>query len=106
MGDWVFGCDICQDVCPWNSFAHATDEPRYAAREGIAEASAREWLEVPVDEWRRRFKGSAVKRAKFDGWLRNAVRAAAHAATSPPEPPLPAIRARTVSRPEPPEARR
>ncbi len=85
MGDWVFGCDVCQDVCPWNKFAVPTDEPRYAPREGVDVASAQEWLEVPLDEWRRRFKGSAVKRAKFEGFLRNAAQAAASAAASAAE---------------------
>lgn len=75
FGSWIFGCDICQDVCPWNKFKQPAHEPRYAARDGVADTELEEWLEIDLDEFRRRFRNSPVKRAKFEGFKRN-VRAA------------------------------
>ncbi|CAN5556949.1 tRNA epoxyqueuosine(34) reductase QueG [soil metagenome] len=69
---WVFGCDICQDVCPWNKFAHATAEPRYLPRPGRRNTSMREWEEISIEEYRERFRRSAVKRTKHSGLVRNA----------------------------------
>lgn len=80
MGDWIFGCDVCQDVCPWTKFARPTDEPRYTPREGVEGTSAAAWLELPIEAWRARFKGSAVKRAKHEGFTRNAAQALRSAA--------------------------
>jgi epoxyqueuosine reductase len=69
---WVFGCDICQDVCPWNKFAHATSEPKYLPPPGRRNTSMREWEEISVEEYRERFRRSAVKRTKHSGLVRNA----------------------------------
>ena len=71
VGNWIFGCDVCQEVCPWNKFARPTAEPAYSPRPGVPDTSLREWIEIDVDEWRRRFRKSPVKRAKFDGFRRN-----------------------------------
>lgn len=68
---WIFGCDICQDVCPWNKFKRPTSEPRYDARPGVYDTDLEDWLEIDLDEFRRRFRESPVKRAKFDGFKRN-----------------------------------
>ncbi len=68
---WIYGCDICQDVCPWNKFARPTGEPRYAPREGLPDTDLQEWLELDLESFRRRFKGSPVKRAKYEGFMRN-----------------------------------
>ena len=73
--DWIFGCDICQDVCPWNKFSRSTTEDRFLPREGIHETPLEEWEELDLEAFRKRFKGSAVKRAKYEGFKRN-VRAA------------------------------
>jgi len=69
--DWIFGCDICQDVCPWNKFSRKTEEPRFQPREGIRDTPLEEWEELDLEAFRKRFKGSAVKRAKYEGFKRN-----------------------------------
>jgi epoxyqueuosine reductase len=69
--NWIFGCDICQDVCPWNKFKRATDEPRFMPREGVTDTELREWIELDLEAFRKRFKKSPVKRAKYEGFLRN-----------------------------------
>lgn len=73
MGHEVFGCDICQDVCPWNRKAPATEAPEFQPREGMVNP-ALEWLAgMTEEEFREKFRGSAVKRAKRSGLRRNAV---------------------------------
>jgi epoxyqueuosine reductase len=79
MGQWIYGCDICQDVCPWNKFARLTHEPRYQPREGVRGIPIREWAELDLEEFRRRFRGSPVKRAKYEGLMRNIRIAASNA---------------------------
>lgn len=71
MGRWVYGCDICQDVCPWNKFARATDESHYLPRQNVRDVGLEEWEELDIEEFRERFRRSPVKRAKFDGFKRN-----------------------------------
>jgi epoxyqueuosine reductase len=73
MGRHVFGCDICQDVCPWNRKAPATPAPEFQPRPGLVNP-ALEWLaEMHVEEFRERFRGSPVRRAKLQGLRRNAA---------------------------------
>ena len=73
MGHEVFGCDICQDVCPWNRKAPATSAPEFQPREGFVNP-ALEWLAVMTEEeFREKFRGSAIRRAKRSGLRRNAV---------------------------------
>ena len=69
--DWIFGCDICQDVCPWNRFARPHAEPRFEAREELLEMSRGDWEELTGEVFSRVFPKSAVKRAKFSGLRRN-----------------------------------
>jgi epoxyqueuosine reductase len=69
---WFYGCDICQDVCPWNRFEQATDEPRFLPREGNINALLTEVLDLPTETYAERFRGSAMKRAKLSGLQRNA----------------------------------
>ncbi len=71
MGNWIFGCDVCQDVCPWNKFKRPTAEPRYALRPGITDTGLAEWAEMDLEAFRRRFRKSPVKRARLEGFLRN-----------------------------------
>ena len=73
IGHQVFGCDICQDVCPWNRKAPATDKPEFQPREGFINP-ALVWLaEISEEEFRQVFRGSPLKRAKRDGLRRNAL---------------------------------
>jgi epoxyqueuosine reductase len=73
MGRHVFGCDICQDVCPWNRKAPATTAPEFSAREGLVNPVL-DWLaEVSAEEFRETFRGSPIRRAKRSGLRRNAV---------------------------------
>ncbi len=75
-GNWIFGCDICQEVCPWNKFAAPTREARYRPRPGLADTDLETWEELDVETFRRLFKGSAVKRARYEGFMRNVRHAA------------------------------
>ncbi|HXZ40087.1 MAG TPA: tRNA epoxyqueuosine(34) reductase QueG [Terriglobales bacterium] len=73
MGRHVFGCDICQDVCPWNRKAPATTAPELQPREGLVNP-ALEWLaEMTAEEFREKFRGSPLRRAKRSGLRRNAT---------------------------------
>ncbi len=73
MGRHVFGCDICQDVCPWNRKAPVTSTPEFEAREGLVNP-ALDWLaEMQPEEFQVKFRGSPIRRAKLSGLRRNAV---------------------------------
>jgi epoxyqueuosine reductase len=73
MGRHVFGCDICQDVCPWNRKAPSTSAAEFEAREGLVNP-ALDWLaEMRAEEFREVFRGSPIRRAKLSGLRRNAV---------------------------------
>jgi epoxyqueuosine reductase len=73
LGRHVFGCDICQDVCPWNRRAPATGAPEFQPREQLVNP-ALEWLaELSAEEFRERFRRSPLRRAKHTGLRRNAV---------------------------------
>jgi len=73
MGRHVFGCDICQDVCPWNRKAPGTSAPEFEARDGLVNP-ALDWLaEMKQEEFQSVFRGSPIKRAKLSGLRRNAV---------------------------------
>jgi epoxyqueuosine reductase len=69
---WLYGCDVCQDVCPWNAMTPVTDESRFAPREGNVNASLSEILELTPEGYAARFRSSAMKRAKLAGLQRNA----------------------------------
>jgi epoxyqueuosine reductase len=71
MRNRVYGCDICQEVCPWNSFAGTTSEDAFLPRAGVDGAALIELMGMTQEEFSRRFKGSAVKRTKRRGLLRN-----------------------------------
>lgn len=71
IGRQVFGCDICQDVCPWNRQAPVTSEPDFAARPTLVNPELEQLAELGLDEFRQMFRGTPVKRAKHAGLLRN-----------------------------------
>jgi epoxyqueuosine reductase len=73
IGQQVFGCDICQDVCPWNRKAPATDKPEFQPREGLVNPALAWLAEISVEEFREKFRGSPIKRAKHSGLRRNAL---------------------------------
>jgi epoxyqueuosine reductase len=72
LSGWLYGCDICQDVCPWNRFEQATNEPRFEPRDGNVDAVLSDILELSPEEYACAFRGSAMKRAKLSGLQRNA----------------------------------
>jgi len=72
-GDWVFGCDVCQDVCPWNRKAPTVDEPELQPREGSHPLDLIELFDLDDAEFRRRFRDTPLWRSKRRGILRNAA---------------------------------
>ncbi len=71
MDGWMFGCDVCQDVCPWNRFSERHTEPALEPHSDLLSLSRRDWQELTEDTFSRIFKKSAVKRVKFEGLKRN-----------------------------------
>ncbi len=69
--DWVFGCDICQDVCPWNRFSKAHQEEKFSPHSDLLTYDKKEWEEITEDVFQKIFRKSAVKRTKFEGFQRN-----------------------------------
>ena len=94
LGPWVFGCDDCQTVCPWNRAPLARCDPELRAREGQRGLDLDALLVLTLDEYRRRFYGTALARARYEGLLRNAILAAGHAGEARR---LPAIEAHLTS---------
>jgi len=72
LSGWLYGCDICQDVCPWNRFETLTHEPRFSPREGNVNTELEDILELTPETYAARFRGSSMKRAKLTGLQRNA----------------------------------
>jgi epoxyqueuosine reductase len=71
MEDWMFGCDICQDVCPWNKFSKAHKEPLFNPNPQLLDMTKKDWEEITQEVFSQVFKKSAVKRTKFSGLERN-----------------------------------
>jgi epoxyqueuosine reductase len=71
MENWAFGCDICQDVCPWNRFSKPSTDPAFQPNAEVTGFSNREWIEMTEVTFNRVFAKSAVKRTKFLGIKRN-----------------------------------
>lgn len=71
FNDWMFGCDICQDVCPWNKFSKPNNEPLLNPHPDLLNLTKNDWLEITQDTFSKVFSKSAVKRTKFKGLIRN-----------------------------------
>lgn len=71
FGDWIFGCDVCQEVCPWNRFSKPGTEPEFTPIPEILNFSRKDWEELTEESFRRIFRNSPVKRAKYAGLRRN-----------------------------------
>jgi len=71
FNDWMFGCDICQDVCPWNRFSLVHNEPKFKPNEKLLNFSKGEWNEITEEVFQEIFKKSPVKRTKYAGLKRN-----------------------------------
>ncbi|MDD2673551.1 MAG: tRNA epoxyqueuosine(34) reductase QueG [Flavobacterium sp.] len=69
--DWAFGCDVCQDVCPWNKFSKAHNEPLFNPNPELLSMSKKDWIEITEETFKSVFKNSPLKRAKFQGIKRN-----------------------------------
>lgn len=71
LDDWMFGCDVCQDVCPWNRFSKPHSEPLFDPHPDLLQMSKKDWEEISEDVFREVFRKSAVKRTKYEGLKRN-----------------------------------
>ncbi|WP_343696709.1 tRNA epoxyqueuosine(34) reductase QueG [Flavobacterium sp.] len=69
--EWMFGCDTCQDVCPWNRFSKPHSEPLFNPNPELLSFSKKDWTEITEETFRVVFKNSPIKRTKFDGLKRN-----------------------------------
>jgi epoxyqueuosine reductase len=71
MDNWAFGCDVCQDVCPWNKFSVLHSEPAFDPNPGLLDLKRNDWENITEDVFQKVFKNSAVKRTKIGGLKRN-----------------------------------
>ncbi len=71
MESWMFGCDICPDVCPWNRFSKPHSEPGFTPNEQLLGLSKSDWEDITEELFSELFRHSAVKRTKFEGLKRN-----------------------------------
>lgn len=71
MDNWMFGCDICQDVCPWNRFSKPTKESSFSPHENMLHMSKADWSDLTEEVFQEIFRKSAVKRTKYAGLKRN-----------------------------------
>lgn len=71
LDNWMFGCDVCQDVCPWNRFSKPHHEPQFEPHPDLLEMTKQDWEEITEEVFKKVFRKSAVKRTKFNGLQRN-----------------------------------
>ncbi|MBP6456687.1 MAG: tRNA epoxyqueuosine(34) reductase QueG [Chitinophagaceae bacterium] len=69
--DWIFGCDVCQEVCPWNRFAEQHNEPKFSILNEIKHFSNNNWIDINEETFKTVFKNSPIKRTKWNGLKRN-----------------------------------
>ena len=72
LDSWIYGCDICQEVCPWNEkFSQKSIEDDFKPNPEILKKKKKDWKNLTLDEYKKIFKGSPVKRTKYSGLKRN-----------------------------------
>lgn len=71
LDEWMFGCDVCQDVCPWNRFSTPNNEQLFSPNTELLSFSKKDWEEITIETFNKVFKNSAVKRTKYEGLKRN-----------------------------------
>lgn len=71
MGNTIYGCDKCLEACPWNRFAQPNDLPELQPKPELLQMTKTKWMNLSIDDYQKLFKRSAVKRAKYDGLMRN-----------------------------------
>jgi epoxyqueuosine reductase len=71
MDDWMFGCDVCQDVCPWNRFSKPHNEPRFNPKPELLQRDKAQWRELTQEVFGQLFEKSPVQRTRFQGLMRN-----------------------------------
>jgi epoxyqueuosine reductase len=71
FNNWMFGCDVCQDVCPWNRFSKPTNEPAFTALPQVLNFTSNDWEELTEESFKSIFRNSPLKRTKFQGIKRN-----------------------------------
>lgn len=71
LDDWMYGCDVCQDVCPWNRFAEPHNEPLFQPKPALIDYDKNQWNDLTQELFNEVFKKSAVKRTKYSGLMRN-----------------------------------
>ena len=71
FSNWMFGCDVCQDVCPWNRFSRPTNEEGFTPLPGVLNLTTKDWEELTEESFKKIFRDSPVKRSKYKGLMRN-----------------------------------
>lgn len=71
--DWIFGCDVCQDVCPWNRFSIPHQHQEFMIKEEIKNYTKKDWEEISEEKFKIIFKNSPIKRSKYEGFKRNII---------------------------------
>jgi epoxyqueuosine reductase len=71
MDNWAFGCDVCQDVCPWNRFSKSHNEPLFDPKPELLDFTQKDWEEMTETTFETIFKNSAIKRTRYEGLKRN-----------------------------------
>ncbi|MBI4748997.1 MAG: tRNA epoxyqueuosine(34) reductase QueG [Acidobacteria bacterium] len=86
---WIFGCDICQDVCPWSRFSRPTSESRFSPHEDFQAPDLALWQHLTPEDFARKFTGSPIKRAKYRGLQRNIAHVQSRLSETKPDAPQP-----------------
>jgi epoxyqueuosine reductase len=71
FSNWMFGCDVCQDVCPWNRFSRPTQEQGFAPLPGVLNFTTKDWEELTEESFKKIFRNSPIRRTKYTGLMRN-----------------------------------